>query len=134
MTSDKDNTIFEKTSFLQGNNSPFIKELYLKYLNDPRSVPESWTKFFNGLDEDREIIHKEISGPSWAPKSKNTLSNIIETNGVTEETESSANGTSELEDNYEKQKEQSVKAIALIRAYRIRGHLISNLDPLEMME
>ena len=34
--------------------------------------------------------------------------------------------------NYEK--EQSVKAIALIRAYRIRGHLIAKLDPLEMME
>ena len=36
--------------------------------------------------------------------------------------------------NYEKEKEQSVKAIALIRAYRIRGHLIANLDPLGMME
>ncbi|MBO6491815.1 MAG: 2-oxoglutarate dehydrogenase E1 component, partial [Pelagibacteraceae bacterium] len=35
---------------------------------------------------------------------------------------------------YEKEKEQSVKAIALIRAYRIRGHLIANLDPLGLME
>ena len=42
--------------------------------------------------------------------------------------------TSILKDNYEKEKEQSVKAIAMIRAYRIRGHLIANLDPLEMME
>ena len=33
-----------------------------------------------------------------------------------------------------KEKEQSIKAIALIRAYRIRGHLIANLDPLGMME
>ena len=38
------------------------------------------------------------------------------------------------QENYEKEKEQSVKAIALIRAYRIRGHLIANLDPLGMME
>ena len=29
---------------------------------------------------------------------------------------------------------ESVKAIALIRAYRIRGHLIANLDPLGMMK
>ena len=33
-----------------------------------------------------------------------------------------------------KKQEQSVKAIALIRAYRIRGHLIANLDPLRLME
>ena len=38
------------------------------------------------------------------------------------------------QEEYEKTKEQSVKAIALIRAYRIRGHLIANLDPLGMME
>ena len=34
----------------------------------------------------------------------------------------------------EKEKSNTVKAIALIRAYRIRGHLIANLDPLGMME
>jgi len=46
MASNKDNLIFEKTSFLHGNNSPFIKDLYLKYLNDPKSVPQSWFEFF----------------------------------------------------------------------------------------
>jgi len=70
MTSNKKNTIFEKTSFLQGINSSFIKELYLKYLNDPKSIPQSWLEFFDGLDEDQEIIKKEILGPSWAPKKK----------------------------------------------------------------
>ena len=71
MTSSKDNIIFEKTSFLQGGNSPFIKELYLQYLNNPKTVPESWREFFDGLDEDQEIIRKEILGPSWAPRKKN---------------------------------------------------------------
>ena len=46
MASIKDNTIFDKTSFLQGSNSPFIEELYLEYLKNPKSVPESWQKFF----------------------------------------------------------------------------------------
>jgi len=36
--------------------------------------------------------------------------------------------------NSEQSKADSIKAIALIRAYRIRGHLIANLDPLGMME
>ena len=77
MAADKDNIIFEKTSFLQGSNSPFIKDLYLKYLENPATVPESWKKFFDGLDEDTETIQKEILGPSWAPKKNNNLKNKI---------------------------------------------------------
>ena len=58
MASDKDNLIFEKTSFLQGSNSTFIKELYLQYLNNPKSIPQSWLEFFDGLDDDQEVIKK----------------------------------------------------------------------------
>ena len=74
MTSNKDNIIFEKTSFLQGSNSSFIKELYSKYLKNPESIPQSWAEFFSGLNEDQEVIKKEILGPSWAPKKNNNLS------------------------------------------------------------
>ena len=68
----KDKTTLEKTSFLQGSNSPFIKELYLQYLKEPKSIPSSWEEFFDSLGEDHEIIRKEILGPSWAPKKINT--------------------------------------------------------------
>ena len=70
MTSTKNNLIFQKTSFLQGSNSPFIRELYLKYLEEPKSIPQSWKDFFDGLDEDQEVVKKEILGPSWSPKKK----------------------------------------------------------------
>ena len=73
MASNRDNIVFEKTSFLQGSNSPFIKELYLKYLENPKSIPQSWVEFFDGLDEDQEIIKKEILGPSWAPVNDNKI-------------------------------------------------------------
>ena len=129
MSSNRDNITFEKTSFLQSGNSPFIKELYLQYLKNPTVIPQSWREFFDGLDEDQEIIRKEILGPSWAPKKNNTLKTIIEEKDLTTDKE-----TSVPQKNYEKEKEQSVNAIALIRAYRIRGHLIANLDPLGMME
>ena len=130
MASDKDNIIFEKTSFLQGGNGPFIKKLYLKYLKNPESIPQSWAQFFDGLDEDQETIRKEILGPSWAPQKNNTLKNIF----LEKDKEASISETAVPHESYEKEKEQSVKAIALIRAYRIRGHLIANLDPLGMME
>ena len=41
------NQIFEKTSFLQGTNSAFIKELYLQYSQNPSSIPQSWKDFGN---------------------------------------------------------------------------------------
>ena len=64
----KDNKIFEQTSFLSGNNTSFIGELYSKYLNDPEAVPKSWRDFFNAFSTEKEIIKNEIQGPSWAPK------------------------------------------------------------------
>ena len=134
MASNKDNIIFEKTSFLQGGNSPFIKELYLKYLNDPKSVPESWIEFFDGLDEDQEIIRKEILGPSWSPRKNNNLKNNLYQKDISKNQKQLVGKMSITQENYEKEKEQSVKAIALVRAYRIRGHLIADLDPLRMME
>ena len=129
MASNRDNKIFEKTSFLQGGNSLFIKELYLKYLKNPKSIPQSWVEFFDGLDEDQEVVKKEILGPSWAP-----LKNKIQEKDLVKDEQLPINGNSVSQENYEKEKEQSVKAIALIRAYRIRGHLNANLDPLGMME
>ena len=133
MASNKDNIIFEKTSFLQGGNSLFIKELYLKYLKNPESIPQSWVEFFDGLGEDQEVIKKEILGPSWSPKKNNLQIDLSEESSIKDK-ELPINGKEILQVNYEKEKEQSVKAIALIRAYRIRGHLIANLDPLGMME
>jgi len=130
MASNRDNLNFEKTSFLQGGNSPFIKDLYLKYLNDPKSIPTSWAEFFDGLDEDQEIIKKEILGPSWSPKKK--INFTTDHTQVQKSKNIESNKVTITESNIEK--EQSVKAIALIRAYRIRGHLISNLDPLGMMD
>ncbi len=134
MTTNKDNLTFEKTSFLHGVNSPFIKELYLKYLNDPKSIPTSWIEFFDGLKDDQETIKKEISGPSWAPRKKINLEINLDQRDIDENKKSANNRTLITEVSSEKEKEESVKAIALIRAYRIRGHLIANLDPLGMMK
>ena len=134
MASNRDNIVFEKTSFLQGSNSPFIKELYLKYLENPKSIPQSWVEFFDGLDEDQEIIKKEILGPSWAPVNDNKIKNQFLKKDFTDKEKLSVDNILPSQKNYEKEKVQSVKAIALIRAYRIRGHLIANLDPLGMME
>ena len=61
MSSSKDNTTYKKTSFLAGNNSEFINEFYADFLSDPRSLPESWRKFFEGLSDDEKLIYDNLN-------------------------------------------------------------------------
>ena len=68
MSSVKNNNILEKTSFLYGNNSKFIEDLYTEYLSNPSKVPNEWREFFDGLNEKKDLILKTAEGPSWAPK------------------------------------------------------------------
>ena len=97
MSTVKNNNIFEKTSFL-GSNSSFIKELYLKYLNNPKSIPQSWVEFFDGLNENQEVIKKEILGPSWVSrKDDNIKTNLLEKDLV-EDKQESIGDTSILKD------------------------------------
>ena len=110
------NLNLKKTSFLSKNNSSFIEQMYLRYVKEDPSLPESWRDYFSDLNEDVKSIIKEIEGPSWIRK--NLDENTRDDNSST----------------LEKQKIDSIKAIALIRSYRIRGHLIANLDPLGMMK
>ena len=127
------NRKFEETSFLSKSNSSFIEQMYLKYLNKDIDLPEGWKKYFESLSEETSIAIKELKGPSWGIKSqhnKQQLENIVfekKDNGLTD------NENFNTKD-FKKASNESIKAIALVRAYRIRGHLIANLDPLGMME
>ena len=110
------NLNLKKTSFLSKSNSSFIEQMYLRYIDKDPTLPESWRLYFSGLNEDFSSVLKEIDGPSWQKKQ-------IKGNLKNEDLKS-----------LEQQKIDSIKAIALIRSYRIRGHLIANLDPLGMMK
>ena len=123
MTSSK-NIEFKKTSFLNKSNSAFIEEMYIKYIEKDPNLPKSWREYFKDLNDDIESIIKEVEGPSWAQRKKVNLDKI--TNELAGQNQNISTTQSSIT--------QSIKAIALIRAYRIRGHLIANLDPLGMME
>jgi 2-oxoglutarate dehydrogenase E1 component len=131
MSSSQDNNIFKKTSFLAGNNSAFIEEYYSEYLKDPSKLPQGWKEFFDGLKENKEIIFKTLEGPSWAPKKKTKKDNL-ESDSLLNEDLSQNVKVIELPLTQESAK-NSIRAIMLIRAFRIRGHLIANLDPLGLM-
>ena len=132
MSIGKNNNIFEKTSFLGGNSSQFIEELYAEYLRAPDSIPSEWREFFEGLKDKKEEILKTVVGPSWAPKSKKKRIQI----NIEKIAENSNNINLNLPENPEilETAKDSIRASMLIRAYRIRGHLISNLDPLGLLK
>ena len=75
MTTIKDNTIYEKTSFLSKSNSSFIERMYIKYINNDSDLPTGWREFFEGLGEEKKDVLNEILGPSWSPEKKKYLGN-----------------------------------------------------------
>ena len=130
------NLELEKTSFLTKSNSAFIERMYLKFINNDSDLPDSWKIYFNEIGDELEVVAKEINGPSWAPDKK--LVNIDEIQKRIEKNEklSSLNkNISEInQKNLIRSNSNSIKAVALIRSYRQRGHLIAKLDPLGLME
>ena len=114
----------KEATFLNKSNSGFIEEMYVKFIEGDPNLPESWRSYFESLDEDLEVISKEIQGPNWSPKKiKINRNNLNYKNNVPTENV-----------NADKKVSDSIRAITLIRAYRTRGHLIANLDPLGLMK
>ena len=130
MSSSDNNITYKKTSFLAGVNSEFINEFYADYISDPDSLPDSWRKFFEGLSDNEKLIYDDIKGPSWSPEKK--LKKIKFPKELTRV--DNINNKNINLDNVKQASKDSVRAIMLIRAYRIRGHLIANLDPLSIQK
>jgi 2-oxoglutarate dehydrogenase E1 component len=146
MSSQENNIIFQKTSFLSGTNSSYIEKLYAKYVENPASIPDSWRQFFEGLGDQKDNI-MENQGPSWAPSNIKYISNgdldiyekylpkNLNENSIKEKIlEKNKNLSNNERVDVERSTIDSIRAIMMIRAYRIRGHLIADLDPLQLQE
>ncbi len=142
MSSSK-NKIFETTSFLHGTNSAYIEEMYEKYSNDPGSIPETWKSYFEALKENNDLIKKDTQGASWQPKKIKDITNgdldqyekyIPEglSLKIQKKIQEEQPNSSPVE--VEKATKDSVRAIMMIRAYRVRGHLNADLDPLGLIK
>ena len=137
MSSSK-NQEFKKNSFLNKSNSAFIEQMYLKFVNRDADLPESWKDYFEGIGDELNVIAKEINGPSWGPK-KNKI-DIDELQKKIDQKENNLeNNIVDRSGKFNYQvladsNKDSISAVSLIRAYRLRGHLLANLDPLGMRE
>jgi 2-oxoglutarate dehydrogenase E1 component len=139
------NEAFLRTSFLDGANAAYIEDLYERFQENPGSVTADWRAFFTDLKERKDRVLAETGGPSWKPKSgelseDGDLLNAFAADWGREEQEivrkisvkAQEKGVEISRDEAFRATRESVRALMLIRAYRVNGHLIGNLDPLRI--
>ncbi|MBC8306554.1 MAG: 2-oxoglutarate dehydrogenase E1 component, partial [Pelagibacterales bacterium] len=119
-----------KTSFLNKSNSAFIEQMYLKFIQKDPELPQSWKDYFEDLDEEANLVVKEINGPSWQRTKKIDVNVVLEKYKNLEKKTFSKENKDNLSEGNEKSYRHSVRAVTLVRAYRTQGNLIATLDPL----
>ncbi|SMH27366.1 2-oxoglutarate dehydrogenase E1 component [Mesorhizobium australicum] len=142
---DQANDQFSVTSFLYGGNADYIEQLYADWQANPASVNEEWREFFGALKDDAAIVVKNAEGASWQQKgwpqaANGELVSALDGNwgqiekAVERKIRDKANGAAvaatATDADVQRAARDSVRALMMIRAYRMRGHLHADLDPL----
>ncbi|MEO6300877.1 MAG: 2-oxoglutarate dehydrogenase E1 component, partial [Paracoccaceae bacterium] len=137
------------SSFLQGANADYIDQLAARYAADPAAVDAQWAAFFAATGDSAADSRRAAAGPSWArpdwpPQPTDDLTAAMtgewptapNAKGAAQKlTEKAADkGISLSQEQIQRAVLDSVRAIMIIRAYRIRGHLAADLDPLGMID
>jgi 2-oxoglutarate dehydrogenase E1 component len=141
------------TAFLDGANAAYIEQLYAQYVDNPSSVDASWQDFFKQVAEPAAAAKKAARGPEWRkpnwPKAANgELVSALDGNwGAVEASlkakiegkakaapAAAASASPVAGADVNQQVQDSIRALMMIRAYRIRGHLQARLDPLNLQE
>jgi 2-oxoglutarate dehydrogenase E1 component len=137
------NAALLETSFLSGANALFVEEMQARYVDDPNSVDPTWRAFFDDLRDSPDLVRAKVEGPSWYRPD-------VALPRATEATALLDGNWAALTDTFERKLQarlpkasvqdvqaaarDSVRALMMIRAYRTRGHLAANLDPLGLRD
>ena len=139
------NAAFALTSFLQGANAAYIEDLYARYEADPKAVDADWQSFFQSLKDDAGDVAKNARGPSWerpnwplAERSELVSAldgdwpEVAKAVGGKVMAQAQGRGVEISPAQVQQATRDSIHAIMLIRAYRVRGHIYADLDPLRL--
>ncbi len=143
MTDQSSNEQFHGSSFLQGHNAEFIEQLYAKYAKNPDAVDASWQEYFRALAEDEADVQQSAAGASWSrldwpPTPQDELTSALDgqwtEEAVSKKIAAKAGdaGVKLSDKQIQRAVIDSIRALMLIRAYRHRGHLAADLDPLAL--
>ena len=147
MNDQSPNDAFHGTSFLQGHNAEYVEQLYARYAENPGAVDESWRAYFASLGDAPADAKAEAAGPSWSrtdwpPQANDDLTAALDGQwpadpkaaGDKIKAKAAEKGVEITEGQVRLAVLDSIRALMIIRAYRIRGHLIADLDPLGMRD
>ncbi|WP_424965124.1 MULTISPECIES: 2-oxoglutarate dehydrogenase E1 component [unclassified Dinoroseobacter] len=149
MTDQSPNDVFHASSFMQGHNAEYLEQLYAQYANDPNAVDAAWAEFFRALGDAELDVKAEAAGPSWArgdwpPAPSDDLTGAltgewpapapteVKAAGKKIAAKAADKGVEVTDEQIKRAVLDSIRALMIIRAYRIRGHLVADLDPLKM--
>ena len=135
----------DPNEFLYSGNQVYIAEMYERFLDDPHSVDPRWHEFFSDLAGDIKDVNTERRGASWSPSEARvvgngntaTLSEEMTRGHEPSQRDSLTAQASVQHVSAAKTREatlDSIRALMMIRAYRVRGHLKADLDPLGLEE
>jgi len=136
-----DNTALLDTLFLYGGSASWIEKMQAAFAKNPSSVPADWRAFFKELGDGAEDAARNADGASWKRENWPNPENgdevaafdgnwtLIEP-ALEKKLRSNAPAASDAD--IAQSVRDSIKALMMIRAYRIRGHLAATLDPLSM--
>jgi 2-oxoglutarate dehydrogenase E1 component len=117
----------------------FAESLYADYLRDPSSVSAEWRRYFDELGHEGSFAKTPKLGPDFRPASvfnpaQHHGNGAAKTNGHAAATNGHANGASAhaaaLVGGVSDAAVRQDRVDALVRAYRVRGHMIAKIDPL----
>ena len=146
MNEQSSNEFFHGSSFMQGQNAEYLENLRLNFKENQNSVDSAWQAFFQSLESNAGEPSENSVKPSWTrqdwpqqPNDELTTALMNEWNTDSEfairagqEINAKANEANITlsNDAVERAVLDSIRAIMIIRAHRIRGHLVADLDPL----
>jgi 2-oxoglutarate dehydrogenase E1 component len=136
-----DNEAMLDTAFLYGANAAYIEQLYAQYAEDPSSVPVSWQEFFAQIADTAAEAAHAAKGPEWKEPLKFQNGELVSaldgnwgTQAAKEPKKAPQVGPALAPPDLAQQVQDSIRALMMIRAYRIRGHLAAHLDPLNLLK
>ncbi|MBI5165381.1 MAG: 2-oxoglutarate dehydrogenase E1 component [Magnetospirillum sp.] len=129
---------FDESSFLYGGNAVFIAELYARYAEDAASVDPSWVRFFDSLKDEGVAVARDFKGTPWAMRDLKVIGAVDPEAAVAKPADrkgdkakpAAAAESAQAAAPSRQAVLDSIRALMMIRAYRVRGHLEADLDPL----
>ncbi|HEY0420449.1 MAG TPA: thiamine pyrophosphate-dependent enzyme, partial [Acetobacteraceae bacterium] len=122
-------------SAMTGANAAYLADLYARWVEKPGSVDPSFAELFDALGDDARAVLTDASGASWAPRPRGGFAPEPEAPPAPKKGDKAAPAAAAADPAAIRNAQlDSIRALMLIRSYRVRGHLEAQLDPLGLQQ